>query len=64
MRMILKGSLALAKEHMEAADPSLQAWLPYLTGACRFLLRRGCHHVLYELQLFMKVLWFVMYPNI
>lgn len=55
MRLVLKGNFTQLKEQMEIADPTLQAWMPYLTAACKFLLRRSFHHLLYEVQVFMRV---------
>lgn len=55
MRLILKGNWTQLKDHMETADPTLHAWMPYLTATCKFLLRRNYHHLLYEVQLFMRV---------
>ena len=55
MRLVLKGKFTQLKEQMETADPTLQAWMPYLTAACKFLLRRSFHHLLYEVQVFMRV---------
>ena len=55
MRLVLKGKFAQLREQMETADPTLQAWMPYLTAACKFLLRRSFHHLLYEIQVFMRV---------
>jgi hypothetical protein len=55
MRLVSKGNLCTLKEQMEAADPSLQSWMTYLTAACRYLHKRGYHHLLYDLQVFMKV---------
>lgn len=55
MRLVLKGNFTQLKEQMETADPTLQAWMPYLTAACKFLLRRSFHHLLYEVQVFMRV---------
>lgn len=55
MRLVIKGKFALLKEQMEITDPTLQAWMPYLTAACKFLLRRSFHNLLYEVQVFMRV---------
>lgn len=55
MRLVLKGSWGQLKEQMVTADPTLQAWMPYLTAACKFLLQRSFHHLLYEVQVFMRV---------
>jgi len=54
MRLVLKGNFTQLKEQMEIADPTLQAWMPYLTAACKYLLRRSFHHLLYEVQVFMR----------
>lgn len=54
MRLVLKGKWTQLKEQMETADPTLQAWMPYLTACCKFLLRRSFHHLLYEVQVFMR----------
>jgi len=54
MRLVLKGNWMQLKEQMETADPTLQAWVPYLTATCKFLLRRSFHHLLYDVQVFMR----------
>lgn len=54
MRLVIKGKFAPLKEQMEITDPTLQAWMPYLTAACKFLLRRSFHNLLYEVQVFMR----------
>lgn len=54
MRLVLKGNWTQLKEQMETADPTMQAWMPYLTATCKFLLRRSLHHQLLEVQVFMK----------
>ncbi|OWF55424.1 Zinc finger FYVE domain-containing protein 26 [Mizuhopecten yessoensis] len=51
---IEEGRLGELVDQMVMIDPSLERWHPYLTTACRYLLKHRLHHTLYQFQLFMK----------
>lgn len=52
---IKEGQLSKLQEHMLRVDPSLVKWHPCLTASCRHVNRLGWSHILYQMQLFMKV---------
>lgn len=51
------GELGRLTDQMLLIDASLEKWNPYLTASCRFFLKNKLHHVLYEFQIFMKVVF-------
>ena len=49
------GDMTRLIEQLLMQDSSLEQWMPHLTASCRYLLKHKRFHVLYNLQLFMKV---------
>ena len=52
------GELGKLTDQMVMLDPSLEKWNPYLTATCRYLVKHRLFRVLYEFQIFMKVIFF------
>ena len=53
--MLKKGRVSHLEELMKGVDPSLRVWEPYLMAACRHFNNRSLFHILYHIQLLMKV---------
>lgn len=49
------GQLEQLEESLVSVDPSLVSWERHLTAVCRFLSQRKLFHILYRMQIFMKV---------
>lgn len=49
------GSLRELLEQMHNHNPTMQQWMPYIMGTCRYLAKKGMHNSLYNVQIFVKV---------
>lgn len=63
MPMLRNVQLSSLKSNLTCIDPSLSLWWNYLFATCRHLERLKCLNVLYDLQLFMEVYFFVLLFN-
>ena len=57
MTAIRHGQFENLRDLLKMFDPSLDVWMPHLNGACRHLSRSNSLHVLYQVQLLMKVIF-------
>ena len=56
MPAIRHGQFEHLRDLLKMFDPTLDVWMPYLNGACRYLSRSNFLNVLYQVQLLMKVI--------
>ena len=57
MPAIRSGQFELLRDLLKKFDPSLEIWIPHMSGACRYLSRYDWLNALYQVQLLMKVTW-------
>jgi hypothetical protein len=56
MPAIRHGQFEHLRDLLKMFDPTLEVWMPYMNGACRYLSRSNFLNVLYQIQLLMKVM--------
>ena len=56
MPAIRHGQFEHLRDLLKMFDPTLEVWIPYMNGACRYLSRSNFLNVLYQVQLLMKVM--------
>ena len=62
--LLKNGHMSHLEDLMKGLDPTLRIWEPYLMSSCRYFSSRSLLHILYHIQLLMKVRAYTFVPTI